>query len=146
MKLLQFCGNWDSSSLCFLCYMQKWCKIHCTLNTLSSNYSLLQFEFNLHVVFTTIMYARRCYTYCRDLCWFHLLVEFTQSLQQEVLLYSRHFSFLIYLPTSFQPIHTPCMLFRSSKWKVGWQIRLEASVSASMLEMLRQKYTVCKES
>lgn len=79
MKLLQFCGNWDSSSLCFLCYMQKWCKIHYTLNTLSSNYSLLQFEFNLHVVFTTIRYARRCYTYCRDLCWFHLLVEFTQS-------------------------------------------------------------------
>lgn len=62
LQLLQFCRNWESSSLCFLCHMQTCCKIRYVLNTLSSNCCLLQFEFNFHVVFTMIRYARRCYT------------------------------------------------------------------------------------
>lgn len=142
-EITKVCGNWESSSLCFLCHMQKCCKLCSVINTWSSNYSLISFSCSLY---NNQVCQKVLYLFNTDLHRFHLLVEFTQSPEQEGLLYSRLFSLLIYLPPSFQPIHTLCMLFRSSKWEVGWQIRLKASVSPSMLEMLRQKCAVCKVS
>jgi len=46
MKLLSFVGTENLVPYAFLCYMQKCSKICYTLNTLCSNYSLLQFAFN----------------------------------------------------------------------------------------------------
>lgn len=138
------CGNQESSSLCFLCHMQKCCKLCSMVNTWSLNCSLISLSCSLYSnqVCQKVLYLFNA-KICTDSIWWYSL---PRAPDRKVCYIPGNFSPLVYLSPSFQPIHTLCMLFRSSKWEIGWQIRLKASVSPSMLEMLRQKYTVCKVS
>lgn len=70
-EITTVCGNWESSSLCFLCHMQKCCKLCSMVNTWSSNYSLISFSCNLYndQVCRKVLYLFNAKICTDSICW-----------------------------------------------------------------------------